>query len=93
MDMKPIECVVYRCSRQQDMYVYLRADLTPDDVPEALRAHTGSLSQVMLLELTPQKRLARVDVQRVMAELARTGYFLQLPPNGLVEAKVNYGGG
>ncbi|WP_428310809.1 YcgL domain-containing protein [Hydrocarboniphaga sp.] len=91
--MNPIECVVYRCSKQQDMYVYLRADLLPADLPAALRARTGSLSQVMLLELTPQKKLARVDVQRVMAELAGPGYYLQLPPNGLVEAYVNYGGG
>jgi uncharacterized protein YcgL (UPF0745 family) len=91
--MNAIECVVYRCSKQQDMYVYLRADLAPADLPEALLARTGSLSQVMLLELTPQKRLARVDVQRVIEALAGTGYFLQMPPSGLISAVVNYGGG
>ena len=91
--MNPIECVVYRCSRQQDMYVYLRANLAPADLPEALLARTGNLSQVMLLELTPQKKLARVDVQRVIEALTSTGYFLQMPPGGLINAKVNYGGG
>jgi uncharacterized protein YcgL (UPF0745 family) len=91
--MTSIACVVYRCSQQQDMYVYLRADLKPDDVPEPLRARTGRLSQVMLLELSPEKRLARVDVLRVIEALKTTGYFLQLPPNGAVNAKLNFGGG
>lgn len=91
--MTSIECVVYRCSKQQDMYVYLRADLTPADLPEPLLARTGSLSQVMLLELRPERRLARVDVLRVIQELGSTGYFLQLPPKGAVNAKLNFGGG
>jgi len=88
-----LSCVVYRCSQQQDMYVYLRADLTPADVPEALRARMGALSPVMNLELHPQRRLARVDVLRVIEALTGTGYFLQLPPNGAVNPKLNFGGG
>ena len=88
-----ITCVVYRCSQQQDMYVYLRGDLKPADVPEPLRARTGTLTAVMNLELHPQRRLARVDVLRVIEALATTGYFLQLPPNGAVNARLNFGGG
>jgi uncharacterized protein YcgL (UPF0745 family) len=88
-----IACVVYRCSQQQDMYVYLRADLKPADVPEALRSRTGALTAVMNLDLHPQRRLARVDVLRVIEALTTTGYFLQLPPNGAVNAKLNFGGG
>ncbi len=86
-------CVIYRCSKQQEMYLYLRADLAPETVPEALRARMGTLTRVMALELAPERRLARVDVRRVIEQLAEPGYFLQMPPNGHMQAKITYGGG
>jgi len=42
-------CVVYRCSRQDQMYLYLREGFALADVPEALRQRTGRLSEVMRL--------------------------------------------
>ena len=35
---------------------------------------------------------ARVDVRRVVEALKNTGYFLQMPPGGLLEAPLNQGG-
>lgn len=91
--MSFVACVVYRCSQQQEMYLYLRQGFTPAELPEALRGRTGRLTEVMNLELHPQRRLARVDVLRVIDELAAHGYFLQLPPNGAVNPRLNFGGG
>lgn len=82
-------CVVYRCSKQPEMYVYLRPDLSEADLPPALAARTGRLTPVMNLELSPERRLARVDVARVIDQLAGPGYFLQMPPNGIVQAWMN----
>lgn len=73
------------------MYLYLRADLDPKALPEPLAKRAGQLTEVMRLELHPQRRLARVDVGRVMAQLSSAGYFLQLPPNGQLEAHLYFG--
>ena len=35
----------------------------------------------------------RVDVLRVIEAIGSSGYFLQLPPNGAVNARLNFGGG
>lgn len=88
-----VACVVYRCRRQPEMYLYLREDLDPDGdtLPAALRERTGRLEEVMRLELHPQRRLARVDVARVLAALADSGWFLQLPPPELMANRLHFG--
>lgn len=80
-----MRCTVYRCSKQDEMYLYLRADLQPEQLPEALRQRAGRLTQVMQLELGT-RRLARVDVDKVMEKIAADGYYLQMPPNGVIKA-------
>ena len=78
-----VHCAVYRCAKQDDMYVYLPADAEPDALPAALRQRTGALSHVMDLELTPARPLARVDATDVIRRLADPGYFIQMPENPL----------
>lgn len=73
-------CVIYKSRKKPDAYLYLS---TPDDfshVPEALMAMFGEPEQVMELELSPERRLAREDVNKVMEALAERGWFLQMPP-------------
>ena len=82
-------CIVYRCSRQDQMYLYLREGFALADVPEALRQRTGRLSEVMRLQVTPARRLARVDVQHVIERLQTDGWFLQMPPDGQIRATLN----
>lgn len=83
------ECVVYRCSKQDQMYLYLRAGLDPSALPEALRQRAGRFTEVMQLTLSPERKLARVDVTRVMQRLQTEGWFLQMPPEGQIRAKMN----
>lgn len=71
------------------MYVYLRANLGPEQLPAELRQRLGRLTQVMELDLDPQRRLARVDVAAVIEQLRVTGWYLQLPPN--VNAHLHFG--
>ncbi|AXQ28658.1 YcgL domain-containing protein [Solimonas sp. K1W22B-7] len=85
------DCIVYRCGRQDEMYLYLRADLKPEDLPEALRRLTGKLTQAMQLSLAPERRLARVDVAQVLEKLAAPGYYIQMPPDGILKANLHFG--
>ena len=86
-----MDCVVYRCAKQAEMYLYVRPDMPPADLPEALRKRTGMLTQVMELSLTPDKKLARVDVRSVMVQLEGQGFYLQMPPNGLISENLHFG--
>lgn len=85
------DCVVYRCGRQDQMYLYLRADLKPEELPEALRRLTGKLMEAMRLSLSPDRQLARVDVAQVLEKLAAPGYYIQMPPDGLLKANLHFG--
>ncbi len=77
--MKKI-CTIYRSPKREGMYLYVdRAeDLTR--VPAALLQTFGKPEHAMVLVLSPDRPLARVDVSRVLAELEETGFFLQMPP-------------
>lgn len=77
------DCSIYRCSRQDEMYLYVRADLAPDDLPQSLIKLVGRLEFSMNLSLNPQRKLARVDVAEVLRCLAEHGFFLQMPPEPL----------
>lgn len=73
-------CWVYRSTRKQEMYLYLAEPDAFDAVPEALLQQFGDPILVIELELSPERRLAREDVDIVMCNLRTCGYHLQLPP-------------
>lgn len=85
------DCIVYRCSRQVEMYLYLRADLAVDQLPELLLRTTGHLTRVMDLALTPERRLARADTATALARLDADGWYLQLPPADAVDPHLHFG--
>lgn len=81
--MKKIKCNIYRCSSRDEMYLYIQADKTKEELPDDLIKLVKELTFVMDLELTPERKLAREDVLKVMANLEEKGYHLQLPPDPL----------
>lgn len=86
-----MDCVIYRCAKQAEMYLYVHVDQTLEELPEALRRRTGTLSEVMRLNLGPQSKLARVEVNQVLQALAEQGFFLQMPPHGRITARLYSG--
>lgn len=86
-----VSCEVYGSRRQEALYVYLRTGLLPNDLPTALLERTGVLREVMTLELTPQRRLAHLDVNVVIRALNDVGYYVQLPPGDRVNAHLHFG--
>ena len=75
-----IEACIYKGSRRDDTYLFVRAAERLERVPQALLQTMGRLELVMELELHPGRRLAREDVRDVMRSLADKGYHLQMPP-------------
>lgn len=81
--MKKINCKIYRCAKQDGMYLYIHEDKSSDDLPEELIKMVKELTHTMDLELTPERKLAREDVNVVMNNLEEKGYHLQMPPDPL----------
>lgn len=53
-------------------------------ISDSLKRAFGRPTFVMRLELTPERKLARVPVLDVVESLNNQGYYLQLPPEGLI---------
>ncbi len=75
-----MQCWIYKGPKRPDTYLYVDREGRFEHVPQELLALFGPLELVMQLELTPARKLARVDVQEVMDKLAEQGYFIQHRP-------------
>ncbi|WP_415885211.1 YcgL domain-containing protein [Neptuniibacter sp. QD29_5] len=73
-------CSVYLSPRKDEMYLYVDKRDQLSKVPEALLEMFGSPKHVMDIPLTANRELARVDTEKVLADLDEKGYFLQMPP-------------
>ena len=62
------------------MYLYVDKQQDLEPVPEALLKRFGMPEQAMTLVSTPERQLARVDTEKVLADLDGQGFFLQMPP-------------
>ncbi len=70
---------VFRSSRQDDTYLYLRRGHPWDELPENLREIFGTPVHALDLVLTPERRLARTTGREVLEAIAEKDYYLQLP--------------
>ena len=75
-----MQCVIYKSLLKPDTYVFLREEDAFEPIPAPLREALGRLIKIMELQLTLDRKLARVDVAEVMSALKTRGYFLQMPP-------------
>src|SRR3954467_8590872 len=75
-----IICQIYRSPKEEGMYLYVKKEEGLTRVPEALLNLFGKPQPAMVLLLTPEKKLARVSVEKVAETLDTQGYYLQLPP-------------
>ena len=88
-----VHCDIYRSSKKDEMYLYVarqNAEQAHEDpfanVPEMLSVAFGRATFVMHLELTETRKLTRVNVLHVMDSLQTKGFFIQVPPEGLINA-------
>lgn len=73
-------CQIFRSPRKQEMYLYVEKARGVVDVPEPLLEQFGEPEAVMTLLLTPQRKLARVNIGEVLEAIEKNGFFLQMPP-------------
>ena len=88
-----MHCDIYRSSKKDEMYMYIARPNYPDDkepenlchgIPEAVLQAFGKATFVMHLELHSERKLARVNVLHVLDSLHTKGFFIQMPPEGLI---------
>lgn len=85
----PMICQVYRSPRREGMYLYVERNSDFDKLPEALLATFGEPQAVMVLHLTPERRLARAKATDILDSIRAQGYYLQMPPAALVQRSLN----
>ena len=75
-----VPCWVYKSDRRQDTYIYLGEEDGFEKIPPALRDAMGELEFVLQVDLDASRKLPNAEAARVMEEVTRTGFYLQLPP-------------
>lgn len=73
-------CKVFRCSKKDEMYLYVDSREELSRVPEQLVNQLGRLSLVMTMLVSSEKQLARADSNKVLSEIEEKGFYLQMPP-------------
>jgi uncharacterized protein YcgL (UPF0745 family) len=81
-------CNVFRSDKKTETYLYLAAETEFADLPPDLQQSFGEPAFVMRLDLSSERKLARVDVKKVLQSLLEQGYYLQLPPKLQVEEEI-----
>ncbi|MFH7766484.1 YcgL domain-containing protein [Acinetobacter sp. BSP-28] len=89
-----MQCSIFKSSKKDEMYLYIaRPEATENEaevvnpleiLPEAMRVAFGRATFVMDLELTESRKLARVNVLHVIDSIETKGFFIQVPPEGLI---------
>ena len=89
-----MHCSIFKSSKKDEMYLYIaRTESTENQteaanplevLPEAMRIAFGRATFVMDLELSESRKLARVNVLHVMDSIQSRGFFIQVPPEGLI---------
>ncbi|MCW8886847.1 MAG: YcgL domain-containing protein [Motiliproteus sp.] len=73
-------CSVFKSPKKDEMYLYVDKREGLERVPEALLSSFGEPKEVMTLLVAPGKKLARVEAEKVLADILKQGFYLQMPP-------------
>ncbi|WP_320825039.1 YcgL domain-containing protein [Reinekea sp.] len=71
---------IYRSSRDAGAYLYVAKKTRFEDLPDGLKKIFGRPIVVTDMLLTADKKLARADAGKVLAQIAEQGFYLQMPP-------------
>ena len=67
--MKKLLCDVYRSLKKDEAYLYVEQKTGLKDLPEALLEVFGPAEKTLTLILTEDKKLARAEAAKVMADI------------------------
>jgi uncharacterized protein len=78
--MTKVLCDVYKTKKKDETYLYVSRKDALTRVPDALLEQFGKPELAMTMILTPEKKLARADIDKVLKALDEQGFYLQMPP-------------
>ncbi|WP_298442183.1 YcgL domain-containing protein [uncultured Ferrimonas sp.] len=73
-------CAVYKSSKKAETYLYVNNRDDFSQVPQPLMDLFGVPQFVTLLPIVKLTKLAGAELDKVKADLAEQGFYLQLPP-------------
>ncbi len=81
-----MRCVkIFRSSKREGMYLYVDNEELLSRVPPELMQRFGRPVEVMELQLSARKKLARVEAAFVLEQIEVSGFYLQMPPSVVSE--------
>ena len=80
-----MQCFIYRCNLKPDMYIYLAEEDNFENVPKEIYNTLGIVEFSMELDVTPETKLAREDIDTVIGNLKEHGFHIQLAGDESVE--------
>lgn len=75
-----MQCFIYKSLKKQELYLYLEKQDDFSTIPDVLLKSIGRMEYVMELVLSPERPLAREEVNKVIVALQEKGFFIQMPP-------------
>lgn len=75
-----MHCTIYKSLKKPDLYLFLPKGTPPDTLDAAILAPFGRLEEVMYLDLSVDRALARTDTATIRHYLTTLGFYVQLPP-------------
>ena len=75
-----IICKIYKSPLKDEMYLYVDKKDELKKVPEVLISMFGTPSHLMDMPMLPGRKLARVDVEKMLEGIKDKGFYLQMPP-------------
>ncbi|GIR82599.1 MAG: hypothetical protein CM15mP84_03470 [Cellvibrionales bacterium] len=79
-ELDTLDVDVYKTTRRPETFLLCRRGLRLMSGPDGLADVFHPAEHVMTLTLTPERPLAAQPADLVMNEIAKRGYFMQLPP-------------
>lgn len=75
---------IYKSHRKDELYLYIVKKDDFSAVPQALYDSMGKQPIfVMEVKLSPERKLARENVETVIKNLANQGFHVQIPPSAI----------
>ena len=78
--MNRIICSIFKSPNKEEIYLYVPKRQGLRQVPRELLDLFGKPDHVIGLILTPMRKLARENIETVMAKIQEQGFYPQLPP-------------
>ncbi|TEW54376.1 YcgL domain-containing protein [Psychromonas sp. RZ22] len=73
-------CAVYKSIRKPQTYLFVAKRDDFEQVPTPLLEQFGPPKLVTILNITENTKMVMADATKVIQEVSRAGFYLQLPP-------------